>query len=121
MKINTRFLQYSLIFLFSIFSFEIQAQTKENYQELIDLFHDWRAFENPPIRAGAPDYTASTFATRYKELKKYQQRLADIDHGAWNLEQKADWYILLAELNGFDFNHRVLKPWLLQINLDGKK
>lgn len=35
------------------------------YQDLVTLFHEWRAFEAPPLRAGAPDYTAETFEKRW--------------------------------------------------------
>jgi hypothetical protein len=30
--------------------------------ELAQLFADWRRFEQPPLREGVPDYTATTFA-----------------------------------------------------------
>jgi hypothetical protein len=28
------------------------------------------------------------------------------------VEQQVDWHIVRAEMNGFDFNHRVLQPWV---------
>src|SRR5688500_10715930 len=37
------------------------AQQRGTYQDLLALFEDWRAFEVPPKRDGAPDYTAATF------------------------------------------------------------
>ena len=86
-------------------------QPSDNYEALVVLFKEWREFERPPILDGAPDYTEKTFARRYESFKKVRQRLHKIDPGKWPLEQKVDWYILLAEMNGFDFNHRVLKPW----------
>lgn len=100
-----------LIFVFGFFP-SASTYASENYTDLGTLFKDWRAFERPPMLNGAPDYSAKTFATRYETFKKYQQRLEAIDHSNWPVEQKVDWYILLAEMNGFDFNHRVLKPWV---------
>lgn len=100
-----------LLFAFSFFS-STTSFASENYTDLTTLFKDWRAFERPPLLNGAPDYTVKTFATRYEAFKKYQQRLEAIDHSNWPVEQKVDWTILLAEMNGFDFNHRVLKPWI---------
>ena len=76
------------------------------------LFKEWREFEQPPVLDGAPDYTTKTFAKRYESFKKYKKRLVEIDHSNWAVEQKVDWYIVLAEMNGFDFNHRVLQPWV---------
>jgi alpha-N-acetylglucosamine transferase len=34
-----------------------------------------------------------------------------MDTTAWTIEQQADWHLLMAEMNGFDFNFRILKPW----------
>jgi len=64
------------------------------------------------MKDGAPDYTASRFDAAFKELGKYRARLDAIDPGSWPLEQQVDWHIVRAEMNGFDFNHRVLKPWV---------
>ena len=81
------------------------------YENLLALFADWREFEQPPIRDGAPDYTAERFAAAHRELKNYQSRLQSIDVEGWAVEQQVDWHLLRAEMNGFDFNHRVLKSW----------
>lgn len=83
-----------------------------SYQDLVSLFAQWRAFEVPPDRNGAPDYTAATSAHRQLELKEYQQRLAAIDPGSWPVEQRVDYEIVRAEMNGMDFNLRVLQPWV---------
>ena len=83
-----------------------------SYDALVQLFADWRAFETPPMLDGAPDYTAESFATRHAELADYQARLAAIDTAGWPVDQQVDWHIVRAEMNGFDFNHRVLQPWV---------
>jgi len=82
------------------------------YRELVELFHNWRDFERPPLLDGAPDYTAERFAAAYAELADYQARLKTIDISDWPVERQVDWYIVRAEMNGFDFNHRVLQPWV---------
>jgi len=81
------------------------------YEELLALFADWRAFEQPPMRAGAPDYTAESFARRHQELATYQQRLAAIRPGQWPIDQQVDYEVLRAEMNGMDFDIRILQPW----------
>ena len=81
------------------------------YDDLIELFLDWRAFESPPLRDGVPDYTATTTAARHQELGAYRQRLATIDPAGWPVEQQVDWHLVRAEMNGMDFNIRVLRPW----------
>ena len=84
----------------------------DSYEALVELFEDWREFESPPMRDGAPDYTAERFAAAYEELPGYFERLNAIDNSGWPVEQQVDWHIVRAEMNGFDFNHRVLQPWV---------
>jgi hypothetical protein len=89
------------------------AQNRDtSYDALVSLFTEWRAFERPPTRDGAPDYTAATFARRHAELPKWQARLAAIKPDAWPLAQQVDHQLLRAEMNGFDFYVRVLQPWV---------
>lgn len=84
---------------------------QSTYEELVALFSEWRTFEQPPLRDGAPDYTAETLARKHTQLKSFQARLAAIDSGGWPVAQQADYHVLRAEMNGLDFNIRVLKPW----------
>ncbi len=88
-----------------------QKATSSDYRELVVLFKDWRAFESPPLREGAPDYTAETFKKRQPEFESLQKRLSSIDTTNWETKHKVDWRIVRAEMNGYDFNQRVLKPW----------
>jgi hypothetical protein len=81
------------------------------YPDLLALFAQWRQFESPPLLEGAPDYTAERFAIRYDEFKHYRARLDAIDPDTWPIAQQVDWQLVRAEMNGFDFNHRVLRPW----------
>lgn len=85
---------------------------QSEYQDLATLFIEWREFEKPPLREGAPDYTAKTFGKRWPEFKKLQSRLSSMDTSGWAIPEKVDWTIVWAEMNGYDFNHRVLKPWV---------
>jgi hypothetical protein len=88
------------------------APITNDYQSLVTLFKEWRAFENPPLREGAPDYTAVTFEKRLPEFKKLQAKLLAMDTSGWPIEHKVDWHLVWGEMNGFDFNHRVLQPWV---------
>ena len=87
------------------------AATGGSYDDLVQLFKDWRAFEHAPDRDGAPDYTAATMADKHGALKSYRARLDAIDPKGWPVERQVDWHLVRAEMNGFDFNCRVLKPW----------
>ncbi len=81
------------------------------YDALVQLFQEWRAFERPPLRDGAPDYTAATTSRRLQELAAWRSRLDAIDSSAWPVEARVDHALVRAEMNGFDFNARVLQPW----------
>lgn len=91
---------------------EPAVESSNSYQDLVQLFKDWRIFETPPMRDGAPDYTAETFKQRWPEFKALQAELMAFDTTGWDIPQKADWYIIWAEMNGYDFNHNILKPWV---------
>ncbi len=90
----------------------IDAQgSSPSYTALTRLFTEWRAFERPPTRQGAPDYTAATMARKHVELRTWQARLNGIDTTRWTTEQQINWHLVRAEMNGLDFYIRVLKPW----------
>ena len=81
------------------------------YEDLVLLFRDWRQFENPPLFEGAPDYRQQTFDKRRPEFQALRSRLQQIDTASWSIPQQVDWMIVWAEMNGYDFNERILKPW----------
>lgn len=83
----------------------------ENYEELLKFHKTWREFEQPPQYNGAPDYRAETFDRRYKEYKKLRNQLDTFPYQTWTVPEQVDWHLIRAEMNGFDFNYRVLKPW----------
>ena len=78
---------------------------------LEELYDQWREFEKPPVKDGAPDYTVGTFSDRQAGFKSLQEKLHSIDTTGWPIDQKVDWHIIWAEMNGYDFNLRVLQPW----------
>ncbi len=92
----------------------IQAQEEglpKDYQKLVALFNDWREFESPPLLGGAPDYTASRFKENRRVFRGLQKRLNKINIDSWAIPQQIDWHVVRAEMNGYDFNYRVLRPW----------
>ena len=83
----------------------------DNYADLENLFVTWRIFENPPKKDGAPDYTKNTFEQRWPKFLNLKSTLMAIDTTNWSIEKQVDWMIVWAEMNGYDFNHNILKPW----------
>ena len=88
-----------------------QRQPTTGYPALVALFDEFLAFEKPALLDGAPDYTATTLASQQRSLKTFQSRLAALKPDAWPLEQRVDHELVRAQMNGFDFYLRVLRPW----------
>jgi len=87
------------------------APAASRYEDLLALFSDWRAFQKPKLVNGVPDYSVAAMAAQHKALAAWQQRLAAIDPSGWPVPQQVDWHLVRAEMNGLDFDHRVLRPW----------
>jgi hypothetical protein len=82
-----------------------------HYEDLVSLFGEWRSFQRPKLVDGVPDYTAAAMAAQRRELVNWQRRLAAIDPSGWPISRQVDYHVVRAEMNGLDFDHRVLKPW----------
>ena len=85
--------------------------TQNRYEDLVALFHEWRSFQRPRLSGGAPDYSAAAMAAQHRELPAWRQRLEAIDPSGWPVPQRVDWRLVRAEMDGLDFDHRVLRPW----------
>lgn len=95
-----------------------QARTQErsnpmnSHQDLVAFFKEWREFQKPPLANGVPDYTAVAMTKQRTALAQtWKPRLAAFSTSAWTLADRNDYRIVEAELNGLDFDHRVLRPW----------
>ncbi|HEY9117042.1 MAG TPA: hypothetical protein VIN11_04400, partial [Roseivirga sp.] len=86
-------------------------KTPASYEDMVELFKDWRTFEKPPLLNNAPDYRASTFENRWADFKSIQNSLLAMDTTGWSIPEQVDYHIVWAEMNGYDFNHNILRPW----------
>src|SRR3982750_1857044 len=82
-----------------------------SYQQLATLFTDWRELNHPAIVHGRPDYSAAAMTKKAEGFAAFRARLKAIGPGDWPIEQKNDYRVVEAELNGLDFFLRILKPW----------
>jgi len=104
---------FSLILIGSISSLHSQNENPSaSFKNLVELYQEWRSFENPPLLNGAPDYTKKGREDRWPEFERLQSRLLSLDTAAMSTPEKIDWYLVWAEMNGYDFNHRILQPWV---------
>lgn len=87
------------------------AARSTDYEDLLVLFREFREFVKPPVIDGVPDYSPTAMAAQHQDLRKFQDRLAAFDISGWPISQKVDYHIFRAEMNGLDFDHRVIRPW----------
>jgi uncharacterized protein (DUF885 family) len=85
--------------------------TPADYDLLIALYAEFRAFVPPAMVKGVPDYSPAAVARQQAGLKRFQTRLAAIDQRGWTVPQRVDFMVVRAEMNGMDFQYRVMQPW----------
>jgi hypothetical protein len=91
---------------------EAQPKAGTTYQDLVALFEEWRAFEEPPrAKGGEPDYSPSTNKRRLAALSRLQARLAAMDVSGWPVNEQVDHHLVRAEMNGMEYHLRVLQPF----------
>ena len=105
-----------LVFVLTVYSCQDSSsrpnrQISTNYEDLISLFRQFRELQKPDVVDGVPDYSPAAMNKQAAELRLFQERLAGIDAGGWPLNQQVDYHLVRAEMNGLEFDHRVLKPW----------
>jgi hypothetical protein len=88
-----------------------RTRSPAKYDDLVALFTAWRTFQQPKLANGVADYSATAMAAQHRELANYQRRLAALDTTGWPTSAQVDYHIVRAEMNGLDFDHRVLRPW----------
>ena len=111
---HMRRMSVTLIVLLASAAFGLHAQSADlpaNYADLAKLFDDWRAFARPAMKNGVEDYSPSAMKAKAAELPKFRKRLEAIDTKGWPVAQLNDWMLVQAEMNGLDFDLRVLRPW----------
>ena len=112
MKIKAaRLLRFSLIVSIVFAVSSLYADEGADHDDLLALFADWRAFESPPLLDGAPDYTSGRFEKRHSDYLQLRERLEAFTTSDWPVPEQVDWHLVRAEMNGYDFNRRVLQPW----------
>src|SRR5215468_822198 len=75
------------------------------------LFSQWRAFQRPSRVDGVPDYSPKAMAAQAKALPGWLKRVNALDVKGAPLPLRNDVRLIRAEMNGLDFDHRVLSPW----------
>ena len=92
----------------------VAAQTEQpasGYAALLALYDEFRALTVPEMTRGVPDYTPAAMQRQAERLAGLQQRLRAIDDSTWPIAERVDYMVVLAEMRGMEFQHRVMQPW----------
>ena len=83
-----------------------------DYDALLTLFEELRAVHQARNWSRAyPIFSARAMSAQLDEVRALRRRLRAIDTTSWSVAHRVDYYTVLAEMNGVEFDHRVLKPW----------
>ena len=58
---SARYLATLVFLTVTLSSFSFTEGNKDGHEQLVVMYKKWRAFEQPPLKNGAPDYTKVTF------------------------------------------------------------
>src|SRR6056297_2406455 len=81
------------------------------YQDLLAVYREFRELARPVVSEGVPDYSRSAMQAQAVALSRLRARLDAIDDSDWPIPRRADYLLVLAEMRGLDFMHRVMRPW----------
>lgn len=87
------------------------ALAEADHEALTRLYGEFRAVTVPNTVGGVPDYAPAAMSGQMQALQQFQARLEAIDESDWSVSQQADFMLVLAEMRGLEFQHRVLQPW----------
>jgi hypothetical protein len=100
----------SLIVVFSSSNLFAQYDSAVTRPELVELFNAWRSFEVPPLLNGVPDYSQATFKKRESRYQALRAQLEKMPKEEWSVSEQVDWHLIWAEMNGYLFHSKILKP-----------
>jgi hypothetical protein len=81
------------------------------YDELVELFEEFREFQAAAPASGIPTYTPTAIADRHQHLGEFREKLAALDVANWPVWQQVDYHLVRAEMNAVEFHYSVYRPW----------
>lgn len=87
------------------------SQAGLDHDGLIALHAELQGLRRAEVRDGLPDNSAEAVARRFEVLAGLRARLQTADVRQWSREQQIDYLLVRAQLNGLDFQLRVVRPW----------
>jgi len=86
-------------------------KSSSDYKSLVSLFEEFRELIKPKVTDGVPDFSTAAMKEQYRGVRQLQKCLTMIDITGWGIAQKIDYQVVRAEMNGVEFDHRILRQW----------
>ena len=71
-----------------------EEATPGTHADLLQLFEEFRVFQEPEIVDGVPDYTAAAMERQRRELEDYKSRIAAFDISQWTVSEQIDHHLV---------------------------
>lgn len=89
----------------------LTAQTDTQRDSLVQLAEALRALRQPQATDGVPDYSAAALTRWRTGLEALRSRHRALNADGWSVADRIDHILVRTQLDAFDFELRVLRPW----------
>ena len=97
----------ALVVVLTLLSAAPGAAASDDYEQLVVVFEEFRAFQEAVPESGVRRYTPAAVEQEYQGLLGFQERLTALDTSGWPVWQQVDYHLMRAEMNALWFHHRV--------------
>lgn len=87
------------------------GQAPDAYKSLVAIHEEFVKVRQPKVTNSVADYTPAAIDSQKRYLDTLRKRLTAIDSAGWPVPRRVDYHLVRAELNGLDFDLRVVRPW----------
>ena len=90
---------------------DLAAQSDAQRDSLVQLAEALRTLRQPQVVDGVPVYSPDALSRWRTGLEALRARHAAINTGGWSVADRIDHILVRTQLDAFDFELRVLRPW----------
>ena len=88
-----------------------QSSAGSTTADLLTLAEELRTLREPAVADRVPDYSPAAVARWQKGLAALRTKHAAFDTREWPVADRVDHVLVGTQLNAFDFDLRILRPW----------
>ena len=85
-----------LAFTFCAPAQDVPVENGGDYDDLVQLFQEFRELQETKMTDWVPDYTPATMAEQRRGLMEFQKRLKANDISDWPIDKKVEYHLVRA-------------------------